>query len=279
MAPLLVDETTGALGMQQGIVGAETDVDRAKQMVAEAHNPNGVFRLLQIQGSFVDLLNNLSDNRDFSVLSYEILHERERSTAEAILGESLRRAHQHNLLIRSVLCLEATKGPKKGKAMKPTAELQKRCISLLTCADKTEELCNSIALPAHTRPLLQAMRELCVVIVSLSSGHDLSGEFSLESMDAREEAICVALEGAIEFLEFAKSNFAEAGDVSLCEICRMTADFVVSIFTTFEIASKIVDQYGWGRRKRKTKRCAATVAELACIFAAYIADMLTILER
>jgi N-terminal acetyltransferase B complex non-catalytic subunit len=279
MAPLLVDENDGIIAVEQGIVGADSDFDRVKQMVAEAHNPNGVFSLLQVHGSFMDLLNNLSDNRDFSVLYYEILWKRQCDTVEIILSESLRRGHQHNLLIRSALCIEATNGPKKGKVIKPNIDLQKRCLSLLKCASTTDSLLSSIVPSACNAPFLVIMRELCIVIVALSSGLDSTGEFVLETLVSREVSVCTAINRAIESLQMVRNIFKESNDMSISRISRMTADSIVTVFALFEMVAKIVDLFGWGRRKQKTKRCAASVAEFALLYAAFLTDMLSVLER
>lgn len=279
MAPLLVNEKNGILGMQQGIVGADTDFDRVKHMVSEAHNPTGAFSLLQIQGSFTDINNSLSDNRDFSVLSYEILWKRQFETTEIILSESLRRGHQHNLLIRAALCIEATKGPKKGKTIKPSLELQKRCMSLLNSIDKTDDLCNAIIPSLSNQPVLLVMRELCFLIATLSSGIDSKGEFALEALNEREDAVCSALSKAIESMQILKSNVTESKDTSTSHIHKMIADSIVPIFALLEMVAKIVDQFGWGKRKQKTKRCSAAVAEFALTFTGIITGMRLILER
>jgi hypothetical protein len=274
-APLLVDEQRGILGVQQGIVGAETDFDRVKQMVSEAHNPNGVFSLLQMPGSFADIRDSISDNRDFSILSYEILWKRQFDTTEIVLSESLRRGHQHNLLIRAALCIEATKGPKKGKLVKPSLELQKRCICLMNYADKTDDFCSSVSPSLCNRPVLLVMRELCVLIAVLSSGIDsTNGEFALETLNEREDAVCVALQKAEESLQIVKANVTKPS-----EVCTVLADSIVPIFALFEMVAKIVDLYGWGKRKQKTKRCSAALAALAFSFSAVVAEMQVVLKK
>ena len=276
MAPLLMDERDGEFGKKHGIIGAHSDFDRAKQMVSEAHNPHGAFSLLRIQGSLTDIKDNLSDNRDFSVLSYEILWKRQFDTKEIILSESLRRGHQHNLLIQAALCVEATKGPKKGKVIQPTLELQKRCISVLNYADKTDELCTSIIPSMSHRPTLLVMRELCILIVALSSGLDSNGEFALETLSQREDAVCSALDRAIESLQVMKE---ESIDMSLSRVCIMIADNVLPMFALLCMVCKILDQFGWATRKQKTKRCAAAAAEFTKSFVAIIDAMNLVLER
>ncbi len=278
MAPLIMDERdgTGMFGKQHGIIGAHSDFDRAKQMVSEAHTPHGAFSLLSIQGTFADLKKDISDNRDFTVLSYEILWKRQFDTTEIILSESLRRGHQHNLLIRAALCIEATKGPKKGKVIQPTLELQKRCISMLNYADKTDELCTSVIPSLSHRPILLVMRELCILIAALSSGLDSNGEFDLETLSQREDAVCSALNRATESLQVAKE---ESIEMSLSRICIMIADSVLPMFTLFCMVCKILNQFGWGTRKQKTKRCSAAAAEFAKSFAAIIDAMKLVLER
>jgi N-acetyltransferase B complex (NatB) non catalytic subunit len=279
MAPLLVDECNGILGVEHGIVGADTDFDRVKQMVAEAHNPNGVFSILQVQGSLFDLVNHFSENRDYSILSYEILWKREFDTTEIVMSETLRRGHQHNLLIRSVLCIEATKGPKKGKVTKSSSELQKRCMSLLKCADKTEEMCNAIIQSAQHTPFLLVMRQLCLSIVALSAGLDSTGDFGLDTLDAREEVVVTDLAAAMEYLQLARSNFSESNNMSISAVSRLIPDSIVPSFALFQMVAKLMDVFGWGRRKRKTKRCSSSVANFALLMASFIDDMISVLER
>jgi N-terminal acetyltransferase B complex non-catalytic subunit len=279
VAPLLVNESDGIIAVEQGIIGADTDFDRAKQMIVEAHNPNGVFSLLHVHGSFATLMNNFSDNRDFNVLYYEILLKRQCDPPEIILSESLRRGHQHNLLIRSALCIEATKGPKKGKVTKPTMDLQKRCLSLLECASNTDSLLSSISPSVSSKPFLLIMREFCFGIVAVSSGLDTAGAFILETIESREERFCAALHKAMESLQVLRSSWNESNDLSLSTICKITADSIVSVFALFQMIAKTADVFGWGRRKQKTKRCAASVAEFALLYATFLTDMQTALER
>jgi N-acetyltransferase B complex (NatB) non catalytic subunit len=279
MAPLLVDENDGVLGAEHGIVGADTDFERVKQMITEAHNPNGVFSLLQLESSLADLIVKFSDNRDFSILSYEILWKQPLDSAEVILRESLRRGHQHNLLIRTVLCVEATKGPKKGKVTKSSLELQKRCSSLLQCVDSTETMCSSIVFEEHFVSYLHVMRHLCLAVVALSAGLASSGEFMLETLDTREEVVVAAVVAATESLLRARNNVSEARALSVSEISCLIPDSLVPCFALFQMVAKVADIFGWGRRKRKTKRCAASLSDFALLMTALIDDLLAYLER
>lgn len=279
MAPLLVDEKDGALGVEHGIVGADTDFDRVKQMVTEAHNPNGVFSLLQVEGSLVDLVGKFSENRDMSVLSYEILCKRPFDSREEILSDALRRGHQHNLLIRAVLCIEATKGPKKGKVTKSSLELQKRCLSLLKCVNYTETVCKTIVLSEHFVSYLHVMRQLCLSVLTLSSGLDVTGDFVLETLDAREEVVVGAIKTAKESLQKARSNITESHNLTVAEISCLIPDCLVPCFALFQMVAKVADMFGWGRRKRKTKSCAAALSDFALLMTTLIEDLTSFLER
>jgi N-acetyltransferase B complex (NatB) non catalytic subunit len=275
-APMLVQENEGVLGSAHGIVGGEADLERAKQMVAEAHNANGAFSLLQLRGPVEAHLKQVSENRDFGVLSYEILIKREFDTPNQILSESIRRCHQHSLLLRAALCIDAAKGPKKGKATKTSPELDKRCKSLLKSVDYAAESVDFQ--PAGCVKLLQAMREMCLAIVALSAGISSEGEPIFDNLDSREEAVVVALTSACESVHAAQREILNTNDLTVSRASRLLPDSIAPLFALFQMCAKLTDLFGWSRRKRKTKRCAAAVAAFALSFASLIGDMKSCLD-
>ena len=143
-----VDRTLkGCLGLQ-GIVGAENDMERATQMVIEAHNPFAALSLVSWadSGGKVEDAEGIADNRDISILFHQILYKTSMATKESIVKDSLRRGHLHGLLIRAALCLDATKGPKKGKIVNSSAELEKRTKSLIEVVDATSKFIESYSI-------------------------------------------------------------------------------------------------------------------------------------
>lgn len=276
-APMLLQESdVGVLGSAHGIVGGEFDMQRVKEMVAEVHNPYGAFSLLQLRGSVKANLMTFSENRDFAVLSFEILCKREFETPEQIVGESIRRANQHRLLIRAALCVDATRGPKKGKATKMSTELGMRCISLLTCVNYAAEPIDFS--PPGCCKLLQAMRELCLAIVALSAGMTSKGEHIFDTLGSREEAVMVALTSACALVQAARSELENTKELTVARASRLLPDSIAPFLALFQMFVKLADLFGWGPRKRKTKRCAAGVADLALSFTLLIVDMKSCLE-
>lgn len=271
-APLLVQDGKGTFGAAHGLVGSETDFARVNQMVAEAHNPNGAFTLLQLKGTVDAMFNQLSDNRDRTVLSYEILGNTPRDDAAQILYDSIRRSIQHNILIRAALCVDAIKGPKKGKCTKSTPELEKRCISLLKHTVVSSESDVTLETTGCAN-LLQALMHLCVAMVALGAGMNVNGEVIYDSMDLREEATTSCVQNALESLLAARRELTEKNDWSVSRSSRLLSDSVSPLFSVFQMCAKVVDLFGWGRRKRKTKKCSAAVSCFAASFVLLVCDM------
>jgi N-acetyltransferase B complex (NatB) non catalytic subunit len=269
-APLLVDESEVVLGSAHGIVGSETDLERVKQMVAEAHNPSGAFSLLQLDGPVAELCKQATVNADRSILSYEILAGSSFDTPEVVLSESIRRAHQHNILIRTALLMDAAKGPKKGKATKSSLESAKRTKSLLKSLSKATTAAKSLwQAPGYAR-LLESMIDLCIAIVALSAGMNVTGDVVYETMESREEAVFSAIQRACASMQAACKETMETNDVTVPRASRLLPECVAPVFAVFQMLAKLVDLFGWGRRKRKTKKCAEAVASFASSFAQLI---------
>lgn len=278
-APMLVRDNEGELGAAHGIVGGDTDLERVKQMVAEAHNANGAFSLLQLRGPVEESTKNFSENRDFGVLSYELLVKQVFDTPEQIVGESIRRGHQHSILIRAALCVDAAKGPKKGKTTKSSPALEKRCKSLLAAVDEASESVDSIFQAAGCGKLLLSMNEMCFAIVALGAGMNKKGEPVVDALDAREEAMVIALRCARKSVDEARRELTDTNDMSVSRTSRLLSDSIAPLFAVFQMCAKLADLFGWGRRKRKTKRCAGAVADFALAFALLVGDMMACFDR
>ena len=147
----------GQLGLHQGIVGGEDDMDRARQMVVEAHSPYAALSIVTLPNDSSAETITLADNRDLSIFSYQLLHPYSLPTQEELFKDAQRRGHIHGMLIRAALCIDAAKGPKKGKVVKSSPELEKRTQSLLECVRVAEEAMTGLAseetmrLPGATR--------------------------------------------------------------------------------------------------------------------------------
>jgi len=269
------EKQQGVLGALHGIVGGETDFERANEMIAEAQDPFGVFSLLSLRGDAKEIAGNMSENRDFSVLSHDILVHREFETPEQIVRDSLRRGHLHRLLIRSALCVEVTKGPKKGKVIHAGGVLTKRCSSLLLSIDSANEDCGGSPSPPGYSQLLQVALSECRVLVAISSGL-LSGGKSLEkdTLESREDAATQLLGDVRDGLVSAKSELGSLGAASIHQISRMLPECIVPAFALFRMCAHVLDLYGWGRRKRKTKRCAGALADVSLAFASLVDKMM-----
>lgn len=274
-APMFIqDEKQGSVGAVHGVVGGESDLSRVRQMIAEAHNPSGAFSILRLNGAVRDTINDFSDNRDFGITSFEILHKTVFDSPEQILSESIRRGCHHNLLIRAATCIDAVKGPKKGKAVKATPEMEHRCKSL----QKAISAANVVGVEASLQPrgyvlLLDAMKYMCNAIIAVGAGMDTNGEVKYATMEAREAAGVSILQHATESLNSTRKEIALLDDLSVSRTSRMLPDCIIPIFALFQMNAKVADTYGWGKRKRKTKKFAAAVADLSLCIVSILDDM------
>jgi N-terminal acetyltransferase B complex non-catalytic subunit len=261
-APFFAHDTKdAAIGVAHGIVGGESDFDRATDMVIEVRNPFGALSLLG-RALVATEFDCISDNRDQSILDYEILYKREVSTRHDIINDSIRRGHNHNLLIRAALCVQFTKAPKKGKIVKPSDELMKSCIVLLAGVDSAEHFCDKLTSPIHA-DLMNAQRELCRILLVVSSGVGLS-EGTEDNLDERETQVLVNIAKVATHLKQAvnSSRFLD-GKADVAGVCRLLPGSVVPVFATFRMCADILEAFGWGKRKLKTKQVAAEFSKVA----------------
>eukprot|EP00934_Nitzschia_sp_Nitz4_P008150 Nitzschia sp. Nitz4//scaffold39_size137210//103503//107005//NITZ4_003215-RA/size137210-augustus-gene-0.185-mRNA-1//1//CDS//3329550431//8140//frame0 len=269
----------GSLGLKQGIVGGEHDTNRATQMIAEAYNPYGALSLVSwaSHGGSMEDSSDMADNRDFSVYYHQVLYKYRPPTKYQVCIDALRRGHIHGLLIRATLCMEASKGPKKGKTVKPSTELVKRTTSLLDFADKVDKLVTEHALVGGddklgAKALMSAVTSLCRVLAVVNAGMPSSEADSLED---RERRACQLLE------EHALSALKEAHTKSLLSVkdtCSMLANYMVPLFALFKMTANICDVYGWGKRKYLTKPCATNLAKVAAELKQIVDSMLRNIE-
>ena len=277
-APFFAHDTkNAAIGIAHGIVGGEFDFDRATDMVIEVRNPFGALSLLG-RALVTTGLDDISDNRDQSILSYEILYKREVSTRHDIIDDSIRRGHNHNLLMRAALCVQYSKGPKKGKIVKPSEDLMKSCSVLLAGVDSAKKFCDKLSSPLHAN-LMHAHLELCKTLLVVSSGVGLrDGEG--DNLDAREQQALVHIANVATHLKDAvnSSGFLD-GKFDVARVCRLLPGSVVPVFATFRMCSEILESFGWGKRKLKTKQVAAVFTNVAIELSIFIKTMLSAFSR
>lgn len=272
-------EIIGRLGLHQGIVGAESDTARVPQMVAEVHNPFAALSLISWAntGGTIEDSGDMADNRDASILSHQILYKTTIASKESIARESLRRGHTHGLLLRVTICLDATKAPKKGKIVSSSEELETRTQSLLRSVELTSSFI-SASMDGDEyksgRSLLCTSLDLCRVIATIVAGLPNLDNDSLEAREIRSSDI---LEGN------ALSHLKEAAEAlslsSVKDVLLIFPSYVLPLFSLFRMLSNVCGLFGWGRRKRKTKRCASAVADFAFELSVMIQDLLSVFER
>ena len=276
----------GGLGIHQGIVGGDADMVRATQMVVEAHNPYAALSLVSWAdgGGSVEDCKEMADNRDLSVLSYQILLPSKIESKEDMVQDALRRGHIHGLLIRSTLCMEAVKVPKKGKIVKASDELEKRTSSLLQCVKSTSAFVNNHSLSkgeigSCCKALTETILDLCRVIAMVSAGLPTMEAPKTDTLEERERQGADGLEGhALKHLKEAKESLIRHS-TTVKDVCSLLPNYVVPLFAIFRMCSNLLASYGWGKRKRKTKLCANAMAHVALEFREIIQIFCTTVDR
>ena len=271
----------GGLGIHQGIVGGDNDLERATRMVVEAHNPYAALSLVSWadNGGSMENSKDMADNRDMSILFLQILYKTKILSKESIMQDALRRGHMHGMLIRATLCLDAAKGPKKGKIVKSSAELEKRTISLLDCVSRTADFVDNHEQAEgnkgpRCKALVHSTLALCRVLAMIMAGLPQLDNDILEERE--QHAFDLFQNKALVQLKQAKQNLSLS---SVKDVCSLLPNYIVPLFAVFKMCSNICSAYGWGKRKRDTKRCAGAMADFAAEFNSIIEKMLSCLER
>jgi N-acetyltransferase B complex (NatB) non catalytic subunit len=262
------DNRQPVLGDVQGIVGGDEDMDRVVKIVSEAHNPIAAFGLLQMDGVLQDYVDLYSDNRDFSILMKDILVKREFESKEDIIADSLRRGLQHNLLIRAALCLDATKGLKKGKPVKCSDELQRRCASLVSVVEGAYSSVNEQS--TAMQPMLMALMHLCQAMVVVGGGFDLQSKTCDSALAAREATSSGLLRKTAVTLQEYQASMDLA---TLAQVSVAISDSFVPVFVLFRMCGKVMELFGWGRKKRHAKDCADAMADVALALLSMVNDL------
>lgn len=274
-APLFVQtEKQGSVGALHGIVGGATDFARAKQIIGEAHDPFATFSLLRLRGHAKEVVHHFAENRDLSVLAHELISPRRVPSAEEIVADSIRRGQLHGFLIRAALCLEAAKGPKKGKIVPASQVLRKRCSSLLAAVAQADTDCaNDDGKPEQTH-LMKVVLGHCRIIAAVSGGLWAESQcLEVDTLEIREEHASSLLGKILLDLKTGKELITSSGALSVGEVSRLLPEHIIPVFAVFQMCAEVFDLFGWGARKRKTKKCAAGLADVSLVMSDLIREM------
>jgi N-terminal acetyltransferase B complex non-catalytic subunit len=268
----------GGLGIQQGIVGGDDDVERAINLLVHSHSPYASVSVVSWVHCFgsLDHADSLADNRDTSVLTQNaILVPPKIEKKGFMIQETLRRGHVHGILIRTALCLDAMKGPKKGKVGKPSECLKKRINSLLESVLSASEFFDTQVVfddyenGAGCQAMLRTFLELCRVLAVIISGLPKSEE---DSMEHREQSATDMLQKhATAQIKLAHENLT--GTWNIKTVCSMSASYLVPVFAVFRMCSTACTIYGWGKRKQ-TKKVSLAMAEFSQTLNELVQDMM-----
>jgi N-terminal acetyltransferase B complex non-catalytic subunit len=268
----------GGLGIKQGIVGGPDDMERAINLLVHTYSPYAAVSTV----SWAQCCNSptkaefLSDNRDVSILNQSAaLVTPIIESKRKMVQDTLMRGHIHGLLLRAALCMDAMKGPKKGKVVKPTESLEKRSKSLLDSVqsasvfveDQMEFQANEGGHRSMLNTFLELQRILAVVIAGMpiSNGED--------SMEHREQQATYMLEKRAT-VQLKEAHEKVSSTLSIKRVCSMLPSYLVPIFSAFRMCSSACAVYGWGKRKQ-TKRISAAMAEFANELNNLVQDMMT----
>jgi len=265
---------SGGIGIHQGIVGEDDDFERATQMVMEIHNPYAALSVVgwASSGGKVQDCDEMADNRDRSIFGYQQLHKTKIASKDEIARDSLRRGHMHGLLIRASLCVQATKGPKKGKLVKVSTDLEKRTAAFLQSVDSVHRFLNENALSDTAgQQLLLAALELSKVMAGIAAGAPNQSDDSLEK---REAYACQLIRDKVLPI----LDQIQLPKLRLHQVCSMIPGSLLPMFVMFRMTASIVNLFGWGRKKRHTKECAGAMAQVAELLNRTVQELISALQ-
>lgn len=283
-APLMAFETTaatslssdndnklvlkGGIGITQGIVGGNEDSERATQMVHEIHNPHAALSLVtSIDRCGTDACDGLSDNRDFSILKhFSILLEPRIESTTSMIQTTRIRGLVHGLLVRAALCVDALRGPKKGKLIKPGTILEKRTQSLLGHVLEASEFIGAVIARCDTGRIefLHTFLALCRVLAMVNSGMPKIGDDSIEYRES--ESSKMIRDNALSQFKMARDKVSQKCSPKI--IGSILPNYLLPIFALYRMCSKVCNAYGWG--KRKTKIVSLAMADFSNEFIQFL---------
>ena len=243
----------GPIGAHHGIVGADQDMERVEKMVAEVNRDFGALRTLNMKES--EMMDS-SDNRDLDILPTNLFPV---ATKEQIARDTLRCKLFHGILIRAVLVVDATKGPKKGKTPKVSDILKARSESLLriitnddddgddnkdTQKDGTNESSHSF--------WKTVLKDLARTLVLVSCGLTVQGDDTLTAREQQATTVILAITAHISSLQ---SEWTPKSVGTTFPSCFLP------IISLVKILAKVYALFGWGKRKQRDS--VAALAGLA----------------
>ena len=222
------------MGGQLGITGQDSDLEIATSIARQVNSVFGAPSLL------VEKRTKYSDNRDASILDFQILNKHPIQKEEAIIAIATRRKTIHGMLVRAVLILDATKPLKKGKLVASSESLKLRSQSLMDVIEATDD----------SDEWVNVMKSFSSAIVLVCSGMPENG--IEDSPSTREER-------AMELLQsISISNITEWTRPA---VCRFLSDYLVAMNAILETLAKAFSLFGWGKRKQRPS--VAVLAKVA----------------
>lgn len=267
----------GGLGIKQGIVGGPNDMERVINLLVHNYIPYAAVSTVswaQSVGSLDDA-DVLSDNRDASILEQSAALVKPNFESKRIMvQDTLMRGHIHGMLLRGALCMDAMKGPKKGKLVKSSASLEKRAKSLLESVfGASEFIDNQMQYDTHRRGCLSLLRtliELHRVLAIVVAGMPRNN--NEDTMEAREQRTANILEKhALHSLREARNQMSPFWDVKT--VCAVLPSYIVPLFSVFRMCSTACTSYGWGKRKQN-KKVSTAMAGFAMEFNELVQEMM-----
>jgi N-terminal acetyltransferase B complex non-catalytic subunit len=270
----------GGIGIRQGIVGGNGDIERTTHMVVESHNQYAALSIVSCLDHFITNVDGdgLSDNRDFSIVNQcRILFQPKIDSKRKMVKNSIRRGFVHGVLMRASLCMDAMKGPKKGKVVKPSAVLEKRTQSLLDSVLAASEFFDN-DLDANDEDddddegcheLLHVFLCMCRVLSIVNAGlPKTNGDDSLvqreqRSVDAIQNYVMPRFKKACDSVPSANNSPKIVGS--------LLPAYILPIFAVFRMCSTACTAYGWGKRKA-TKKTSIAMAAFSKTFQELLED-------
>jgi hypothetical protein len=100
-----------------------------------------------------------------------------------------------------------------------------------------------------------------------------------DTLEMRESAAVSLLGNVRELFENVRQQLTPFDNSqSISRVSRLISESVIPVFALFNMCADLLATFGWGRNKRKSKRCSAAFADTAVSFAALINDMMSCLD-
>jgi hypothetical protein len=280
----------GGIGITQGIVGGNQDIERTTQMVVESHNQYAALSIVSFLDHYMTNLDgdDLSDNRDFSILNQgQILLKPKIDSKRKMVQDSIRRGYIHGILMRASLCMDAMRGPKKGKVVKPSIVLEMRTQSLLDsvmaafeflendlCIISGNDTSNAFIKGCHE--FFHVFLGLCRVLSIVNAGLPKLDN-GVDSIEQREQRFVDTIQIHV-MARFEEGCDRISSTISPKVVGSLLPSFVLPIFAVFRMCSNACTAYGWGKRKM-TKKPSIAMAKFSKAFQVFLADKMIVSLR